>query len=827
MFPWGYNCSKNIAVGGLALLLLLLVCGAPLVAVAQDTADFDLDPTHAAYRVKPVKTLRLFRNQPEMTSYLMADLEGDGHEELLTGETSRLLGWDCEDGYIKPRFQINLEPGWRFHHHTSTSLGVASDLNEDRIAEVHLTIVALDRSAWRFQTIDLASQEVIVDVPLPLGTDRRADGIWDGSYMPIGMIDDADGQGTPGVVLLVNAQYDANPRGLVVLNAHTGARLWDWQCGPNPDSLHPVVTDLDGDGSVEILLFGHSPDNLGGDLINGTSDNHSYLFVISSTGEELWRQEMGGTFNTGSVQVADLDGDGHREIITSTRIGQTGQANKLIVWDYASRSRIVTQRQEAMYLGVAVLTGPKPGSSWLVCGSNDGFVTRYLFADGQLTRDRRRLAPYPNTSVVGAVDILPEPGLEVVVDVAGHALLVLDPDLKPLAVYEDTEIRAKASPVLWERTHRDLSLVVGENKAHYVLDFVRNPRRIPVAAKLGSGLVVLLVLLGGAYLIGRAVGRRGEGVVLADQETPQIVDREVLYRMWRQLDDVKHEKFLEANRGLRRLVWLLEAYAADLGASDTLGVRIGQLMDDFTDSVQPRLMEILHLARAENFEAATAQRTMEALEKLGAHLGNLNVETLSLESVQAHGEQMKEELGTVEVGFLHLWQALHRYFSTDPVRILQGMLLVREVEFQRADVETQLVITDEAADTLCLIDSSSLRFILDNLVDNAVRAMATTPHKVLRVEVARGPKELTLRVSDTGKGIEMGVQENIFNGRTSDRHGGGAGLFRTREILQKWRGEILLVASETGQGTTFVVKLRAAAEIKPTDDSPRKLYGQG
>jgi len=155
------------------------------------------------------------------------------------------------------------------------------------------------------------------------------------------------------------------------------------------------------------------------------------------------------------------------------------------------------------------------------------------------------------------------------------------------------------------------------------------------------------------------------------------------------------------------------------------------------------------------------------------------------------------------------------------------MLLVREVEFQRAGIKTSLVGVAEIADSLCLVDSSSLRFVLDNLVDNAVRSMADAPRKVLQVAVDRTQTELTLRISDTGKGIDETMQTNIFNGRTSDRPDGGAGLFRTREILQKWRGEIQLLDSAPGQGTTFIVKLRAAARIVAPVAGNKQLRGHG
>jgi len=823
---WFVKNLRIVLSAAVAALFVALfsVCSASVGA--GNTTELDLDPAHAPYKTKIVKSLRFSHDEPGQTSYMMADIEGDGNLELVTAEKGHLLGWDCEDGYIKPRFQINLAPGWNFHYHSSAWLGVTSDRNGDHTAELYLTLVTDDRSAWRFQAIDLATQDVVVDVSLPLGVDRRADGVWDGSYMPVGFLDDADGQGTSGVVLLRNADYDANPRGIVVVNARSGEMIWEWTCGPNPDVHSQVVADLDGDGVPEIVLFGNSPDNLGGQLVNGTSDDRSCLFVLSATGQELWRQELGGVFNAGAVLVADLDSDGKPEIITYTRNGTTGQSNRLIVWDYATHSRIVTQRQEAMLSGVAVLAGPRPNTSWLVTGSNDGFITRNLFADGQLTREVRRMTDYRKCRVVGAVDILPEAGAEVLVDLgSGQVFAVLNADLESLAVLRDDHVCERAQPLLWQRTADKLDLVVGDIKAHYVLEFERRPRQVSALVKVITGGLLFLALLAGAYLLGRR-SRRHQAVFPHEPILARIADREVLYRVWRQLDDVKHEKFLEANRGLRRLVWLLEAYATDLGASDTLGVRIGQLLADFNDSVQPRLLEILRLADSEKFEVEAVAKATNALESLGSHLGNLDVETLTLESVRAHGEKMNEALGEVETGFLHLWSSLRRYFSTDVVRMLQGMLLVREVELECAGVETRLDGVATVGDSVCLIDSSCVRFILDNLIDNAVRAMSDSARRLLVITVERTDTELVLRVSDTGRGIDPDRRDAVFNGRTSDQAGGGAGLFRTREILQRWRGEIQLDDSSTGQGTTFIVKLRAATKMTADTEDVRALRGE-
>ena len=283
-----------------------------------------------------------------------------------------------------------------------------------------------------------------------------------------------------------------------------------------------------------------------------------------------------------------------------------------------------------------------------------------------------------------------------------------------------------------------------------------------------------------------------------------------MYRLWRQLDDIKHEKLLEASRGLRRLVWLLDAYATDMGSSGDLSDRIRQLMRDYTEVVRPRLEGILQMARGERFEIARVEATTAALTALGDRLTGLTSDDLDADEVAAVRGAMKQELDKVERGLFGLWEALRAYFSTDPVRMIKGMLLVREGEFSRARITANIVGDEDISDALCLVDNGDLRYVLNNLVDNAVRAMEENGNRRLLFQVERNNSEISLHVSDTGRGITPDIQDRIFTGRFSTRTGGGSGLFRSREMLERWGGEIILADATPGQGTTFIVRLRAA-----------------
>ncbi len=789
-----------------AVFLLVSVAS----AWAFDARDLKLDPQNAKYQVELIKQEGGISAGLARNSYVMCRIDGDGLREFVAGRNTKLLGYDGEDGRIKPRWQMNFDPNFRLHHRTP-SLGAVADFNNDNIDEIYTTIVSLDRTEWRFIAIDPATETFTLNSPLPVGADRRPDGIWDGYYIAMGVVRDADGQGRPGVVLLRNVEYDASLRGVVVVDPFTGEPIWEYTIGPNPDIESPVVVDLDGDGDNEIVIFGHSPDNLGGVKINGFSDNESIIFVLSSQGELLWQGKIGPMFTAGSLRTADLDGDGTQEIVTFTRGVPVNHTNKLTIWDGLSGEVISHVRCVAGFMGVAFTQGPRPGTSWIFAGSNDGAIDRFLFDGVSLVRDRRVLRDESLCLVIGALDILPEEGPEILVYIDKSSILgVLDRNLNPLAVYISEIPGTKGHPALWQYEAGETALVLADNKTSLILGFHKTPLNVLAKVRNAGFVVLALTAVAGIFLLGRWQGRRDPGRKLSGSAGGRTADREVLFRLWRQLDDVRHEKILEASRGLRRLVWLMDAYASDMGASDDLGMRIQQLMRDFFEVVKPRLVGILQLARSERFEIETVDMTSTALAALSDRLKGLTSTEMTVDSVAAARDDMKKELAAVENGLLGLWTSLRNYFSTDPVRMLQGLMLVREGEFSRTGIEAEIVGAEKIQDARCLIDNTDLRYVLDNLVDNAVRAMDKCETCRLLVQVERTNSEISLHVSDTGGGIPPEIQDKIFSGRFSSRHGGGSGLFRSREILHRWGGEIILADSVSGKGTTFIVRLRAA-----------------
>ena len=115
--------------------------------------------------------------------------------------------------------------------------------------------------------------------------------------------------------------------------------------------------------------------------------------------------------------------------------------------------------------------------------------------------------------------------------------------------------------------------------------------------------------------------------------------------------------------------------------------------------------------------------------------------------------------------------------------------------------------------------SYDLKFILENLVANATRAMLSSGHRKLTFECESSGRGICeLRVSDTGSGIPTSKMPTLFNMNTDWRNG-GLGLPRSRDILRARGGDILVEETAEGEGTTFLL-LMPHWRPNPTEDQP-------
>jgi two-component system heavy metal sensor histidine kinase CusS len=124
-------------------------------------------------------------------------------------------------------------------------------------------------------------------------------------------------------------------------------------------------------------------------------------------------------------------------------------------------------------------------------------------------------------------------------------------------------------------------------------------------------------------------------------------------------------------------------------------------------------------------------------------------------------------------------------------------------------------------------EASSLRRVVGNLLDNAIRFTPAGGRIILRT--TSGPEDATLAVIDTGMGLAAEDVDRVFErfykvdrarSHAEARQGSGLGLAICRSLVESIGGTIALT-SVVGRGTTVTVTLPlVAAPLQPSGPAP-------
>jgi len=106
-----------------------------------------------------------------------------------------------------------------------------------------------------------------------------------------------------------------------------------------------------------------------------------------------------------------------------------------------------------------------------------------------------------------------------------------------------------------------------------------------------------------------------------------------------------------------------------------------------------------------------------------------------------------------------------------------------------------------------------LEWVFENLVKNAIDALGEAGGRIeIAAHHASSENMVEVTVRDTGRGIPGALRDLVFRpGFTTKKRGWGLGLALARRIVEEYHGgEIRLVESKAGKGTTFMVRIPAA-----------------
>ncbi len=162
-------------------------------------------------------------------------------------------------------------------------------------------------------------------------------------------------------------------------------------------------------------------------------------------------------------------------------------------------------------------------------------------------------------------------------------------------------------------------------------------------------------------------------------------------------------------------------------------------------------------------------------------------------------------------------------FSMEPTPTDIVALAKQVVQEQEPDIfkRKQSVVESYQPETMVMpVDPKLMRIIFQNLLSNAIKY---TPERgSIQLTIAQQAGSVKITVADTGYGIPVSQQNNIFqklfradNVKAKDTVGTGLGLYLAKSIVEHSGGTISFTSVEN-QGTTFTITLPLAGMSKKT-----------
>ena len=253
--------------------------------------------------------------------------------------------------------------------------------------------------------------------------------------------------------------------------------------------------------------------------------------------------------------------------------------------------------------------------------------------------------------------------------------------------------------------------------------------------------------------------------------------------------------------------------------------RLGYSLVPFHDGTDPGVVLVMRdVTEQRAFEALRTQFVLRASHALRTPLTGLRMAFDLLDRKLAIAPDTREAdlIGTIKQELARLAQLisdlvdLSRLYAESseldyidsPVSELVEAARTRHAARAEA-AGVALETRDECNGCIVRVDRPHIARVLDNLIDNALRASGNGG--TVTLSASRHGGDARFEVADTGPGVPLALQARVFEPFTQFGTAGGAGLglALAREIVARHRGHLAL-DSEPGRGARFAFTLPLA-----------------
>jgi hypothetical protein len=339
----------------------------------------------------------------------VGDVNGDGKNEIVTSVGKGFAILDSEGTLIS----------LRTCDHEVYYLHLL-DVDGDTIPEI---TYAVKDGKYRILVMDArkgeSAEAEVFDFTSYFGVEYRD--AEDASIEPV-VSYDIDDDGKNEILATVATGYALNPRGILAFEYPSGKPEWFYRSAPNV--AIDAFTDIDQDGSPEIILGSHSCCN--GNTEGQRDDCHIYLTVLNVEGKEIWSQEIGEEFKELRTGVGDINNDGNLEIV-GTVDDAMNVYGRLFVMDYKGALLYGEDFEYSVWLG-GIVDFNDDKFLEVVTTDSEGYLTVSNFEMEPV--NTYKVGGYIQSAVRGVADLDGDGSEEIVVQTWDNRVILLSSDLE-------------------------------------------------------------------------------------------------------------------------------------------------------------------------------------------------------------------------------------------------------------------------------------------------------------------------------------------------------------------------------------------------------------